>query len=362
MRWGWFQQGRFLGRVLDEWIADSQEFIRAKLPRLIVIAIIAFVLSRLLSLVTSRMMRAAERQRSRRGTSLRGQDHGRSHPRHWPRDHRRSLPLLQVLESMGFNLAPLLASAGVAGIAIGLAAQNIVKDMFNGMLFLVEDQFNVGDTVKLAGLTGTVESMTLRKTTVRDADGTLYVIPNSQITTVANLSADFSVATVNVSVDFSANPDEVTELLKQIAMEIRNSDEFKDVFLADPQVLGVDAVKGSQVIFPVVFKTIATQQYGPMREFQRRVRLALEEKHMLPGDPYRVFRPAEESAAAGPEAESKEPDACARSNDHQAAGSESVRQRVSFGGLPSRENANLPNNLLSWRILAKSSSSNPQNG
>jgi small conductance mechanosensitive channel len=71
----------------------------------------------------------------------------------------------------------------------------------------------------------------------------------------------------------------------------------------------VDAVKGSQVIFPVVFKTIATQQYGPMREFQRRVRLALEEKHMLPGDPYRVFRPAEESAAAGPETEAKEPEA-----------------------------------------------------
>jgi small conductance mechanosensitive channel len=99
----------------------------------------------------------------------------------------------------------------------------------------------------------------------------------------------------------------VTKLLKQIAMEIRNSETFKHVILEDPQVLGVDAVKGSQVIFPVVFKTIATQQYGPMREFQRRVRLALEEKHMLPGDPYRVFRPARESAASGPELEAKEP-------------------------------------------------------
>ncbi|MFZ0733533.1 MAG: mechanosensitive ion channel family protein, partial [Candidatus Sulfotelmatobacter sp.] len=138
--------------------------------------------------------------------------------------------------------------------------------------------------------------------------GTLYVIPNSQITTVANLSVDFSVGTVNISVDFSANPDEVTKLLKQIAMDVRNSEEFKNVFLQDPQVLGVDAVKGSQVIFPVVFKTIATQQYGPMREFQRRVRLALEEKHMLPGDPYRVFRPTGESGAATQELEEKEPE------------------------------------------------------
>jgi small conductance mechanosensitive channel len=303
MRWGWFQEGRFLGRVLDEWISDSQEFIHTKLPRLIVIAIIAFILSRLLSLGTSRMIRVAERSGGRR-----------SEVRTMASVIRATglaiiglIAMLQALDSMGFNLAPLLASAGVAGIAIGLAAQNIVKDMFNGMLFLVEGQFNVGDTVRLAGLTGTVESMTLRKTMVRDGDGTLYVIPNSQITTVANLSADYSVATVNVSVDFSVNPDEVTKLLTQIAMDIRNSEEFKNIFLQDPQVLGVDAVKGSQVIFPVVFKTLATQQYGPMREFQRRVRLALEEKHMLPGDPYRVFRSSGEPGTAAAELEEKEP-------------------------------------------------------
>jgi len=306
LRWGWFREGRFLGRVLDEWINDSQEFIHAKLPRLIVIALIAFVLSRLLRLATSRMIHVSEKSGAGLGR--------RAEVRTMAGVIRATglaiigvIALLQALDSMGFNLGPLLASAGVAGIAIGLAAQNIVKDVFNGMLFLVEDQFNVGDTVRLAGLTGVVESMTLRKTMVRDGDGTLYIIPNSQITTVANLSAEFSVATVNVSVDFSANPDEVTKLLKRIAMEIRNSDQYKAVILDDPQVLGVDAVKGSQVIFPVVFKTVATQQYGPMREFQRRVRLALEEKRMLPGDPYRVFRPAEESAAVGLEPEAKEP-------------------------------------------------------
>ena len=101
--------------------------------------------------------------------------------------------------------------------------------------------------------------MTLRKTTVRDDDGTLYVIPNSQITTVANLSIGYSVATVNVSVDFSANPDEVLKLLTTIAAEVRNSEEFRELFVADPQVLGVDAIKGSELIFPVVFKTLANQ-------------------------------------------------------------------------------------------------------
>jgi small conductance mechanosensitive channel len=187
----------------------------------------------------------------------------------------------------------------VAGVAIGLAAQNIVRDMLNGMLILIEDQFSVGDTVRLAGLAGTVEAMTLRKTTVRDSDGTLYIIPNSQITTVANLSVGYSVATVNVSVDFSANPDKVLELLKGIAMEIRNSAEFREVFVDDPQILGVDAIKGSELIFPVVFKTLATQQYAPVREFRRRVRLALEEQGLLPGDPNRVFNTFLDKATRG---------------------------------------------------------------
>ncbi len=287
-RTGWFAEGRFLGRVLDEWVIDSQEFIRTKLPHLLMVAVIGFVLSRLLRMVTARMIHIAEQ--------------------HAPGQSRVSqvktlagvirttglaiigaIVSLQFLAAVGVNLAPLLASAGVAGIALGLAAQNIVRDMLNGVLILLEDQFNVGDSVRLAGLAGTVEAMTLRKTTVRDADGTLYVIPNSQITTVANLSADYSVATVNVSVDFSANPDRVMELLKGIAMEIRGSEEFKKVFIADPQILGVDAIKGSELIFPVIFKTLATKQYEPVREFRRRVRLALEKQGLLPGDPNRVF-------------------------------------------------------------------------
>ena len=125
-------------------------------------------------------------------------------------------------------------------------------------------------------MTGTVEGMTLRKTTVRDGDGTLYIIPNSQITIVANLSRDFSVATINVSVDFSADPDKVQEILKTVAMDIRNSDAFKAVFLADPQVLGVDSMKGSQLIFPVIFKTKATQQYGLSKRItcSREIRIA----------------------------------------------------------------------------------------
>jgi len=287
-RWAIFAEGRFLGKVLDEWTVDMQEFIRLKLPHLVVVVVIAFVLYRILSLISFHMTRVAQRHAA---------NPDRINQVRTVAGVLRATGItviafitgLQVLEIVGLNLAPLLASAGVAGVAIGLAAQNIVRDMLNGILILIEDQFNVGDSVKIAGLAGTVEAMTLRKTTLRDGDGTLYIIPNSQITSVANQSVGYSVATVNVSVDFSADPDKVTALLKSIAMDIRTSQEFHSVFIEDPQVLGVDALHGSEVVIPVVFKTLATQQYGPVREFRRRVRLALEENNLLPGDPNRVF-------------------------------------------------------------------------
>jgi small conductance mechanosensitive channel len=295
-RMGLFAEGRFMGRVLDEWGDDAQEFVRSKLPHLVVIALIAFILIRLLHLITFHMIRVAERHTASPGhlaqvKTLSSVTRNAGLAIIW------LIAGLQFLDTLGVNLAPLLASAGIAGIAIGLAAQNIVKDVLNGILILIEDQFNVGDTVRLAGLTGVVEAMTLRKTTVRDLDGTLYIVPNSQITTVANQSVGYSVATVNVSVDFSANPDQVLELLKAIAMEICNSDEFREVFVADPQILGVEAIKGSELIFPVLFKTLATKQDEPVREFRRRVRLALEEQGLLPGDPNRIFNTFVDTAA-----------------------------------------------------------------
>jgi moderate conductance mechanosensitive channel len=308
MRTGIFAEGRFLGKVLDEWILDAQEFVHTKLPHLVVAIIIAFVLIRLLRLVTNRMVRIAERHGSEQ-THLAQVKTLAGVIRATGLAIIGGITALQFLAAVGVNMGPLLTSAGVAGVAVGLAAQSLVKDMLNGIIILVEDQFDVGDTVRLAGLSGTVEAMTLRKTTVRDGDGTLYVIPNSQITTVANLSIGYSVATMNVSVDFSANPDKVLEILNKIAMDIRNDSAFKNVFLADPQILGVDSMKGSQLIFPVVFRTKATQQYAPVREFQRRVRLALEANHMLPGDPNRIFNsflePGSTSTAAAPSSASE---------------------------------------------------------
>jgi moderate conductance mechanosensitive channel len=278
----------FFEGLWEKYVLDLQDFLHEKLPKLIMVALLSWMLMWVLRLVTDRILRIADRPSASAGhyaqvrtliTVIRATGIGII----------VFLAVLQILPVLGFNLAPLLTSAGVAGVAIGLAAQNIVKDCFNGFLILVEDQYNVGDVVTIAGVNGTVETMTLRRTQVRGGDGTLYIVPNSQITVVANLMRDYSLATINVSVDFSANPDEVMKLLQDVAMGVRQDPAYKEAYLADPVLLGVDAIKGSQVIYPVQLKTKPNQQWAAQRETQRRIRLALEEHGMLPGDPMRVY-------------------------------------------------------------------------
>ena len=278
----------FLAQLSDRLFETGQNLIVNVLPKLIIIAVFTWILIRLLTLVTDRMARVAE-SHAAAATRMQQARTLSSVIRATGIGVLVFLAVLQALPMLGFNLGPLLTSAGVAGVAVGLACQTIVKDCLNGMLILVEDQYNVGDVIKIAGLSGQVETMSLRKTTLRDGDGTLYLIPNSQITTVANQTRDWSVATVNVAVDFSANPDEVLKVLKNVADGVRNDPAYKDDFLADPTLLGVDSIKGSQVIYPIILKTKANQQWGAQRELQRRVSLALMEHGMLPGDPNRVY-------------------------------------------------------------------------
>ena len=164
-------------------------------------------------------------------------------------------------------------------MASDFGAQSLFKDIINGIFILIENQFNVGDTVKLASLTGTVEDLTLRMTTLRDGDGTLYFIPNSQITTVSNLSRDFAVGTLNVSVDATADPDPVLRVLRATALAVRN----------DPapvqgrrgrrsrRLPGVDGISGRVVTYPVTMRVRINRKDAILRELRRRILQAFEE-------------------------------------------------------------------------------------
>ncbi|HEV2274522.1 MAG TPA: mechanosensitive ion channel domain-containing protein [Acidobacteriaceae bacterium] len=289
----------FFGDLGQEWLSDLQQFLHVGLPKLLFIAAGAWGLILAVNFVTAKIIQVAE-QRKRLAAVRTGQVRTvASVVRATGITIVVFLAVLQIMENvLHFDLAPLLASAGVAGIALGLAAQTIVKDMLNGILILVEDQYTVGDVVTLAGMSGIVTSMTLRKTTLQGFDGTTYVIPNSQITNVANQSREIISSSVSVSVDFSASPDEVIPLLSAIAMEVRNEPAYRQVFMEDPKVLGIDSIKGSEVIYLIQVKTQARQQFEALREMQRRIRLALEAHRMLPGSPYRVLQHPGQAGAA----------------------------------------------------------------
>jgi small conductance mechanosensitive channel len=277
---------KVLGR---EWQGDLLGFLHISLPKLIVIGIITLILVQILVFITRRLRhlgnpslvgpgRAAQIQTLASVIQTAGWGLIIFHA------------AIQSLEIFNINVTPLLASAGVAGVAVGFGAQTIVHDVINGMLILVENQFNVGEVVKVASLTGTVEAMSLRKTTLRDGgDGTLYTIPNSQITTVSNLTRDWSQIQVNISVDYREDPDRVISVLTELANGVAQDKRFASVMSGPPQVLGVDAFKGSEVIYPVVFKTTANNQWGVSREFRRLVKIRFQQDRILLGDPQRVY-------------------------------------------------------------------------
>jgi small conductance mechanosensitive channel len=262
--------------VVHHWHHDALSFVHKDLPQMIVILVLAFVLMRIVSFFVNRMKNLADRQSDnvQRASELRTVA---AILRATAYAIIGFIVMLHVLGVLGINLTPLIASAGVVGVGIGLGAQSLFKDIINGIFILVENQYNVGDTVKLASLTGTVEDLSLRLTTLRDGDGTLYFIPNSQIATVSNLSRDFSVASLALTVDASADPDKVLSILRATALAVRNDAAFKNIAVSDPDVPGVDAISGRVVTYPVTVRVRINQKDAILRELRRRILQAFEE-------------------------------------------------------------------------------------
>jgi small-conductance mechanosensitive channel len=269
------QDEPLLKLIESDWREDVIAFLRFKLPKVIVVLLVILVLQRVVLFFVKRMRKLADRQVTNfhRAAQLRTMA---SILRATSFGVFGFIGFLQLLNIFEIPYQPILASAGIIGIGIGLGAQSIFKDILNGIFILVEDQYNVGEIVLLAGLKGTVEDLSLRRTTLRDADGTLYIIPNSQIATVSNLSRDYAVANLNVNVDASANPDKVIDILGKVATDVRNEPAFSEIAIADPKILGVDKIEGRSVGYLVQLRVRTNQRDIVLRELRRRIILAFE--------------------------------------------------------------------------------------
>jgi small conductance mechanosensitive channel len=187
------------------------------------------------------------------------------------------------------NIGPLLASAGVAGLAIGFGAQTLVHDVITGFFVLMENQYDLGDTVRVGGVKGTVELMTLRRTVLRDADGTVHTIPNSQITIVSNLTRDWTQVTLHIAVAYDEPTDKVISVLKEAASEVRTDPAFYDAIVSDPEVPGIERVAGAEVDYLVSVKTRPADQYRVSRELRRRIKACFEKNNIKAAGPGQVY-------------------------------------------------------------------------
>lgn len=182
--------------------------------------------------------------------------------------------LMFLLKSLAVDITPILASAGVIGIAVGFGAQSLIKDLFSGLLILLEDQYSVGDTVKIGETSGTVEQLTLRATRIRGLDGALTSIPNGSISVVSNMSKDWSRVVLDVEVSFDEDIDRTMKLMVEAAQVMKA--EMPDEILEEPMMLGVDKLGSTSVTLRLMLKTSPTKHYEIGRELRRRIKFAFD--------------------------------------------------------------------------------------
>lgn len=276
-------------QMLNNWSDDTYDFVRHQVPRIVGVLIIAFILTRLLKVAARHLSDLSSSQGL--PSALRAQQ-------------LRTLSsviysvgvfvvmfvaALQILPLLGINMGPLLASAGIAGVAIGFGAQTLVKDFINGFFILVENQYDIGDIIKIAGVQGKVESMTLRRTVLRDADGTLHSVPSSQIAVVSNLTRDWTQLSMLVSVAYNTDSDKVIKVLQEVGEELTSDPAYSEMIVAKPEVPGIEKVSGSEIEYLLLVKTRPGTQDMVRRELRRRIKACFEKNKIEPGNPNRVF-------------------------------------------------------------------------
>lgn len=187
---------------------------------------------------------------------------------------------MTVLRELGIDIGPVLAAAGIVGLAVGFGAQSLVKDVISGFFILVEDQIRVGDVVEISGKSGVVERVSLRTTVLRDLSGNVHYVPNGQINVVTNMTKEYSRYVFDIGVAYRENVDEVMEVIKKVDEELRNDPDYREDILEPIEVLGVDRFASSAVVIRARTTTVPIKQWRVGREFNRRLKKRFDEMNI----------------------------------------------------------------------------------
>lgn len=245
--------------------------------RLIVIIIITLVALKLVRIIPGRIL-ATVRKRAEEDESKKRLDTLNSLLNYLLSATVLGISVVMILGEFGIAIGPILAAAGIAGVAIGFGAQQLVQDIISGFFILIDDQIRVGDVVQTAGTGGLVEKVNLRMTVLRDLAGNVHYIRNNQINIVTNMTQDYSRFVFDIGVAYRENVDEVIEVIKGVDENLRNDPEFQDDILEPIEVLGLDQFGDSAIIIKARTKTKPIKQWRIGREFNRRLKIAFDEK------------------------------------------------------------------------------------
>ncbi len=183
---------------------------------------------------------------------------------------------MMILQEFGIQIGPMLAAAGVVGLALGFGGQYLIRDLITGLFIILENQYRMGDIIEIDGTGGVVEDISLRKTTLRNLDGTIHHIPHGEIKKVSNLTKDFSRVNLDIGVSYNASLDEVIEVVNQTGIALAEDGDWKSAILKAPQFLRVDDFADSAVMIKIVGETEPLQQWAVAGEFRKRLKIAFD--------------------------------------------------------------------------------------
>jgi moderate conductance mechanosensitive channel len=206
-----------------------------------------------------------------------------------------SLVLVISLDQVGVNVAPLIAGAGIAGLAFGFGAQNLVKDLIGGFFMILEDQVRVGDVAIINEVGGLVEAITFRTIVLRDLAGVVHVFPNGSVNTLSNMTKGWSAYVIDVGVAYKEDTDRVVEVMRQVGEELRQDKEYGSKILEPIEIFGVDNFGESEVTIKARLKTLPIQQWNVGREYRRRLKKAFDARGIEIPFPHRSIYMGEAS-------------------------------------------------------------------
>lgn len=187
-----------------------------------------------------------------------------------------SVFLMIILKRLGIDIGPILAGAGIIGLAVGFGAQELVRDFISGFFILLENQIRTGDVARINGTAGAVESIELRTTTLRDFEGIVHIFQNGKINTLSNLTKDWSAFAMDIGVAYKENVDKVMEIIRETGSELKNDTTFGEMMLESIEVFGLDKFGDSAVSIKARIKTKTNKQWEVGREFNRRLKIAFD--------------------------------------------------------------------------------------